>query len=358
MSVDHGQPQHHKPQDETFDPIDAVSALIRPVLSSLGEGVQSVLGAPQGVSGQAPKASKVAQLMGHMCEPVPGDAHTAKPDTAAGAPAPAIGEPTLADAGSLDEQVTQARTTLAQIENGVRAEDYGTRRGEERNTKGQMAEERSRAALSTQLCDLQKAADALRTGAEKRAFVAGVQKLLHDYLATPLHGSDDAEGRIAPEVWAKAGNSAGIVLTESAPSNKTIDEWQSSTGFVKYAVTTDGVMRVGPPTLPHQVIAGRQQTGKIWVPKPVLAAGVLHFHTEGDGSRSVDGVENTSGGFRPGPLRNNTALQALKAAGELPADPSTVDVHQNPTGDYDTSSLAVTTNGAAGAPKAHLPKKK
>jgi hypothetical protein len=103
--------------------------------------------------------------------------------------------------------------------------------------------------------------------------------------------------------------------------------------FVKFAVVraADGQgleMRVGPLDVGHVDIAGG----------PALTAGLLRTAVV-DGKTQVVVLENTSGGFRPGPLRNRIALAAIQAAGYLPASSADLTVYDNPTGGYDSSTL-------------------
>jgi hypothetical protein len=88
-------------------------------------------------------------------------------------------------------------------------------------------------------------------------------------------------------------------------------------------------VRVGRADVRHVDLAGG----------PAIAVGILRFRF--DGPRPiVTEVENTSGGYRPGVPRLETALAALAELGYLPARRGDLIVHQNPTGDYDRSMIA------------------
>jgi hypothetical protein len=88
------------------------------------------------------------------------------------------------------------------------------------------------------------------------------------------------------------------------------------------------VTRVGRLDVGHGDIAGG----------PALSAGLLRSEVK-DGKARVVLLENTSGGFRPGPLRNRVTLEALRAAGYLPTSQADLTVHDNPSGGYDHSAL-------------------
>jgi hypothetical protein len=90
--------------------------------------------------------------------------------------------------------------------------------------------------------------------------------------------------------------------------------------ILKFAVV-DGNFRVGPLTTAHVDIAGG----------PAHAAGLIKIYCD----LKIYALENTSGGYRPGWFRNETAVAAIPAgyAG------NGLEVFNNPTGNYDRSVL-------------------
>ena len=113
----------------------------------------------------------------------------------------------------------------------------------------------------------------------------------------------------------------------SAVTPEQLRAWQDALGYVKFAVPVQPrPYRIVVGNRPHIEIAGG----------PVVAAGLLYFHF-GRGRPTVAELENTSGGFRPGPLRNATAADAIRAAGYTIEEHGQ---HDNPTGDYDRSIIA------------------
>jgi len=202
-----------------------------------------------------------------------------------------------------------ASARLAAIEQGIRVEDVV--RGEV--AKPQLVGD----ALALPLKRAQTSAGA--------ALVEAVAALEVRYLATPLDATDAAK---QPGPWSA---DDGRDQLGSATVEARLRVWAAHPkGFVKFAVVAgpDGapVMRVGSADTRHVDIGGG----------PALTAGLLRVDVSG-ATVLVTALENTSGGYRPGPLRNALAVAALQAAGR--AAPGMV-VHDNPTGDYETSQLA------------------
>jgi len=225
-------------------------------------------------------------------------------DLAAGAKTPAT-------------RLADAERSLAAIEAGITAEDT-TAGG--RPTKTQTVA----AQLQSQLAAARAARDAARAdGAGEEAiarFERCVERLRAAYLASTLESTDPFDGAawVADDTRDALG-AAGV--------DAKIQRWQGADGYVKFAVTVAGgaaQVRVGSPSRSHVEIGGG----------PAVAAGLLRF--DFSGSRpAVAELENTSGGYRPGPLRNATARAAIEAAGYAVRA-----VFDNPTGGYDRSRIA------------------
>jgi hypothetical protein len=94
----------------------------------------------------------------------------------------------------------------------------------------------------------------------------------------------------------------------------------AQTAILKFALVGSS-FRVGVFALKHVDVAGG----------PALAAGLIQI----DGNGAIHALENTSGGFRPGYLRNPTARADLPTSA-LASDFRVID---NPDGDYDQSVL-------------------
>jgi hypothetical protein len=146
-------------------------------------------------------------------------------------------------------------------------------------------------------------------------YEGAIERLRRAYLASLLYSVD------APE------------LTGDWSAGDQRDELGSDTFATHLAAWLDGAQlatfkfalvgssfRVGAG-LQHVDVAGG----------PALAAGLVQLDAKG----AVHAIENTSGGFRPGSLRNLTAHAALPAS----AVASDLRVIDNPDGDYDRSVL-------------------
>ncbi|MCC6994009.1 MAG: hypothetical protein IT370_05210 [Deltaproteobacteria bacterium] len=202
-----------------------------------------------------------------------------------------------------------AAARLAAIEDGIRVEDVV--RGEVAKT--QLVGD----ALALPLRRAQTSSGA--------ALIEAVAALEQRYLATPLDATDAA---LQPGPWSA---DDGRDQLGSATVDARLRVWAAHPkGFLKFVVVAGAegtpVMRVGSADTRHVDIGGG----------PALTAGLLRVDVSGATVR-VTVLENTSGGYRPGPLRNALAVAALQAAGR--AAPGMV-VHDNPTGDYPTSELA------------------
>jgi hypothetical protein len=169
--------------------------------------------------------------------------------------------------------------------------------------------------------------------AEVRAYEEACARLEAAYLDSELESTDTPS---QPGAWAR---DAGRDVLGSDTVDAKLAAWQTfdpQRPFAKFAVVRgeSGALelRVGRLDVGHVDIAGGT----------ALGAGLLQSALE-NGRTVVTVVENTSGGFRPGPLRNRTTRIALEAAGYLPADPVALRVHDNPTGGYDGSVLIPAT---------------
>jgi hypothetical protein len=162
-----------------------------------------------------------------------------------------------------------------------------------------------------------------------QAYEAACAELEDAYLASQLE-STDPPSQSGP--WE---SDEGRDVLGSATVDAKLAAWQAldaARPFVKFAVvrTSQGglAMRVGSMRVGHVDIAGGT----------ALSAGLLRTSVQ-DGRTQVVVLENTSGGYRPRPLRNRTALAVLAAAGYLPANPRDLTVYDNPSGGYEDSQL-------------------
>jgi hypothetical protein len=309
-------------EEEEANPFANVGASVSPADGD----VAATASGPLHINASAAIGSSSAQGA-----PATAPARLPAPNASVPAPTPTVGEPHFD--GDLDAQVLQADAIYAQVENGIKAEDHGT---DDAGTNGRggtgIEAGRVRNALSRQLIQVAvyKAICWIGGAPLQRMYVAAVQQLLHDYLNTPLQGTDELE----TADWALGEQHARAY---SEVSDADLRAWQADAGFIKFAVCAGGGMRVAPArvgdaSIPHMSIAGRQAdaTGAL-IPRPVISAGVLNVSFP-NGQRHIE-LENTSGGYRPGALRNDNALAAMgPVAGG-------VDVHQNLSGDYPDSVL-------------------
>ena len=205
-----------------------------------------------------------------------------------------------------------AADRVAQVRAGILAED-AERGGEPRRAV--------EAALAERLATAERAL----AGADPAAAGRAAAELEAAYLATTLDSSD---ARQQPGEW--TADDGRDVLGAPGVDDK-LRAWSTHPrGFIKFAVvgTPRGLaFRVGSASVRHVDLAGGS----------ALTAGILRVELEPGARPLVKELENTSGGFRPGPLRNRIARVALKNAGY--AAPELV-VYDNPTGDYATSRLA------------------
>lgn len=144
---------------------------------------------------------------------------------------------------------------------------------------------------------------ASRPGGDVGGFDRAVAALERAYAASSLYSTDPA----VSGPW-----EADATRDElgSATVDAKIAGWQQQSGLgaVKFAVPRPGPdgqtrVRVGWGTS-HVAIAGG----------PAVAAGLLRFDLRGARPTATE-LENVSGGFRPGPLRNAVARAAVEAAG-------------------------------------------
>jgi hypothetical protein len=265
---------------------------------------------------QAKPASGEGQISGMPAEHEPAEA----------------GEPAASEGLSGARARFQAKETLrTQIEAQVTQEDAMR---EDCPTKSRT----TRAQLTTQLANARTTCHAARValdaGADYQAplaaFEGAVDALHTDYLASSMESTDDPASPFAVN--------ADLDVLGSSTAHAKMLLWQAASqtyynGTVKFAVpplaSTGGVLvcRVGNPvTMAHNRVAGGD----------AIAAGFMRVSATG---HTVTEFENTSGGYRPGSLRNATARAAIEAA--RPVAYTVVDGarHDNPTGSYDTSTI-------------------
>ncbi len=160
--------------------------------------------------------------------------------------------------------------------------------------------------------------------AQVSAYAAAVERLEAAYLASSLVSTDAWDGAAwAPDDYRDQLGNRGV--------DDKIRAWQAASELscIKFAVVRAGdatVVRVGSMDAAHVEIAGG----------PALAAGLLRFDLDGPRPVAAE-LENVSGGFRPGPLRNATARAAIIAAGYASA--AGLDVYANATGTYGSSHM-------------------
>jgi hypothetical protein len=244
-------------------------------------------------------------------EALPAPARWATPllDLAAGVAQSAPARQPAPTAPSLDDRCVAAGRMLAEVEREVAQEDalVGNESKTHTTSTPRLVE---RLAAGHRALD---AALASPTEATVAALEAAAQAALTEFRATPMASRDGAPGPTLP----------GEAKWLSDASFSDLIGWQTvepGQPWVKFAVPPPAAgaaprMRVGSPALAHVDVAGGE----------AISAGLLRFDPA---DHSVGEVENTSGGFRPGRLRNATAAGLLGAAGY------TVTVHDNETGDY------------------------
>ena len=234
----------------------------------------------------------------------------------------AAGPVSAAEQQDLTSRVQAARDKRALIERSIELED-APRNGKAKSQP--VAEQLHAARERAREAEPSTPFDAARVS----TYEAAVRELETAYLGSQLESTDPAQ---KPGEWA---SDEGRDQLGSATVDAKLASWQAldpERPFVKFAVVRlpsgELVTRVGRLDVGHVDIAGGL----------ALSAGLLHSEVQ-DGKARVVVLENTSGGFRPGPLRNRITLEALRAAGYLPASAADLTVHDNPTGGYDHSAL-------------------
>lgn len=159
-------------------------------------------------------------------------------------------------------------------------------------------------------------------GTAVAGFETAVDALKRAYLGSELTSRDPFD---ATEVWAP--DATRDILGSDAVHKKCL-AWQKKNArhYVKFAIpprqgSAPLQVRVGYGISHVQISGGN-----------AIAAGLLRF--DESGARVVGELENVSGGFRPGPLRNSTAADAIGLAGY-----SITTQHAHPDGSYDGSRI-------------------
>jgi hypothetical protein len=239
------------------------------------------------------------------------------------APAAPVSTPVAseADAAMLGRRVAAATQSREAIQAAIQHED-GPRKGKPKTV---LVGDQVRATLD-EAARLVPAAPL--DEAKVRAYEQACAALEAAYLESLLESTDPAS---KPLPWM---SDEGRDVLGSPTVDAKLAAWQAFDAehpFAKFAVVrVDGVLqlRVGRLDVGHVDIAGA----------PALSAGLLRSEVQG-GRTVIVVVENTSGGFRPGPLRNRTTLGAIEAVGYLPSDRAALTVHDNPSGGYADSVL-------------------
>lgn len=226
----------------------------------------------------------------------------------------------------------RAKETLrTQIEAQITQEDAERSRGDAktRTTRAQLTEELAAAAAASAA-----ARPALDSGrgyeAPLSVFERAVDALHGAYLASTMQSTDGEVDGFEP--------GADLDILGSSAAHAKMLQWQLASrehynGTVKFAVpppdATGGqlVCRVGNP-----MAVGHNQVGG----GDAIAAGFIRVEETG---YVVTAFENTSGGYRPGWLRNATARAAIEAAQPIAYAITEGARHDNPTGSYDTSTI-------------------
>jgi hypothetical protein len=220
---------------------------------------------------------------------------------------------------ALEERYDAADRQLSQIEAGIRAEDDPAGRTHPKTVT--VAAQVAGPRASAQAAWL-TAMSAIGTDQEETAIAAfevAVACLYQAYLASDLESTDDP----FTGIWQADDHRA--VLAHDAGVEALVAGWQGANGFVKFAIPSDhpDQIRVGDPgRYSHAEIAGGT----------AISAGLLVFLPRSP--LAVGELENTSGGFRPGPLRNATAMSLLESEGF-----EVIREHPNPDGSYDHSDI-------------------
>lgn len=227
------------------------------------------------------------------------------------------------DSADLTLRVLRANASREAIERAIRIED-GPRKGKAKSllVGDQVHVEREAAAKLVPASPYSEVA--------VRPYEDACAKLETAYLASLLESTDPAS-----QTGAWVIDEGRDVLGSPSVDAKLL-AWQTkdpARSLAKFAVVyaKDGVsleVHVGSLDIGHVDIAGA----------PALSAGLLRTAVV-NGKTTVVAFENTSGGFRPGPLRNRTTLAALTAAGYVPMPASALTMHDNPSGGYADSKL-------------------
>ncbi len=220
-------------------------------------------------------------------------------------------------------QATQQRETIRQA-----AEQEDAPRGGHEKTLKVQDQLKSASELAAQ-----RLPTAPYQAKDVEAYEAACRALEAAYLDSLLESTDPAS------IAGPFRSDGGRDLLGSATVDAKLKAWQEKNParpFVKFAIvrSSDGKeleVHVGAFDVGHVDIAGG----------PALSAGLLQT-TVIDGKTKIVVLENTSGGFRPGPLRNLIAKRAIEAASYLP-DGHDLTVHDNPSGGYDHSKLVIPT---------------
>lgn len=292
----------------------------------------SVPAGPPRPSQQAPGAS--VEAVAPALDSTPARELEPEPWPAPERPVPA--PPTAPDEELPELEAARARyrakeSLLVQIDAQISQEDADRPRGgaKTRTTRDQLLQQVAAAEAARDAA--RPALDAARGHeAPLTAFEQAVDALHEAYLASAMQSTDgEVDGFVVgPDL---------DVLGSSGAHAKML-RWQLASrehynGTVKFAVpppaTTGGhlVCRVGNP-----MAVGHNQVGG----GDAIAAGFIRVEETG---YVVTAFENTSGGYRPGSLRNATARAAIEAARPIAYAVADGARHDNPTGSYDTSTI-------------------
>ncbi|GEM_PF-5835041 len=213
--------------------------------------------------------------------------------------------------------LTQARSELAEIRRNIVLEDADRGRGHrtkrpDETVAAQVARELA-AALAAE------AAAQPNDSASIQGLVTAVASLRTAWEQSTLVATDTAEGLS----WTADESRCALGDPDAA---RLMARWQAATGYVKFAVVRgeDGpIVRVGDPAVySHGEVGGG----------PAISAGLVEVDAD---RHEIAQLENVSGGYRPGPMRNATAKKGFEAEGWRVRA-----VHASQTGGYDDSVLA------------------
>jgi hypothetical protein len=170
---------------------------------------------------------------------------------------------------------------------------------------------------------LKDGADVKAAAAAAGAFEAAVRAYQDAYERTYLVSTDAPVDKKA--AWAPTKQRDRLGSDTVRDKLKT---WATTLPFVKFVIPAGQptAVYVGDPDLGHIDIANDN----------ALAAGLLKFQP---GTLRVSEVENASGGYRPGPLRNALVLARLIDLGYVQDDLHGTQVDHRPDGSYSGSKL-------------------